>query len=378
MKTLFFLVVASVAIVWLIARRRTPPVRAYGSVDAIMPAFNEELCITASIEGLLKNRYLARVIVVNDGSTDNTRDILDRLASRHSRLVVVHQKNTGKGGALMAGLAQARARYVFLTDADTILPPEGDGLGYMIAEMRRGADAVGGVPSSDLTGAGLLPHIRATVKLPMIVLKRTFQQILGGAPFIISGACGMFRTEVLRKVPFSDRTKVEDLDLTWSLVGQGYRVRQTRRCIVYAQECNSVRSEWLRWRRWIIGYAVCMRLHRRLLLSRFGLFSILPMFLVVVAGIASSLFTLGPALLQGQMHGVALQLFPLLWLAVVTLIGVVSAIHHRRFWLVALAPAAVFYVFLSYTIWVVHGVRGLLTGYEPKRDKPTRYAHVVG
>lgn len=70
----------------------------------------------------------------------------------------------------------------------------------MLAEIERGADAVGGIPSTALKGAGLLPHIRATVKLPMIVMKRTLQQLLGGAPFIISGACGMFRTDVLRKL----------------------------------------------------------------------------------------------------------------------------------------------------------------------------------
>ena len=103
----------------------------------------------------------------------------------------------------------------------------------MLAEMERGADAVGGIPSTWLKGAGLLPHIRATVKLPMIVMKRTLQQLLGGAPFIISGACGMFRTDVLRKFGFSDRTKVEDLDLTWTLVANGYRIRQANRCIVY-------------------------------------------------------------------------------------------------------------------------------------------------
>ena len=378
MKTAFFLVVAAVAIVWLLKRWRRPPSQLFRSVDAIVAAFNEELCIVESVEGLLKNPYLNQVIVVNDGSSDNTATILNRLATKHKRLVVVHQQNTGKGGALMAGLARARARYVFLTDADTLLPPDDEGLGYMIAEMQRGADAVGGVPSSNLAGAGVLPHIRATVKLPMIVLKRMFQQIVGGAPFLISGACGMFRTEVLRKVPFSDRTKVEDLDLTWSLVSKGYRVRQTSRCIVYAQECNSLRSEWLRWRRWIVGYAVCMRLHHRLLLTRFGLFSIMPMFLVVVAGVASLLTGLVPSLLHGELLGTLLRLFPLLWLAVVCSISLVSAIHHRRIWLVALAPAAVFYVFLSYTIWLVHGVRGFLTGAEPPRDKPKRYAHVVG
>lgn len=47
----------------------------------------------------------------------------------------------------------------------------------MLAEIERGADAVGGIPSTALKGAGLLPHIRATVKLPMIVMKRTLQQL---------------------------------------------------------------------------------------------------------------------------------------------------------------------------------------------------------
>ncbi len=179
----------------------------------------------------------------------------------------------------------------FLSDADTYVPPDQDGMGYMLAEIEHGADAVGGIPSTALKGAGLLPHIRATVKLPMIVMKRTLQQLVGGAPFIISGACGMFRTDVLRKFGFSDRTKVEDLDLTRTLVANGYRIRQANRCIVYPQECNSPREEWRRWRRWIVGYAVCMRLHKRLLFSRFGIFSIFPMLLVVLYGVGIYLTT---------------------------------------------------------------------------------------
>lgn len=247
MKTTLFLLMVIVALVILIARWRRPPSQAYGSVDAVIPAYNEESCIAASANALLKNPYFSRVIVVDDGSTDETGPILERLAAENPRLVVVRQKNTGKGGALMAGIARARARYVFLTDADTYVPSNDDGIGHMIAEMDRGADAVGGVPSSNLAGARLLPHIRATVKFPMIVIKRMFQQALGGAPFIISGACGLFKTELLRANPFSDRTKVEDLDLTWTLVGKGYKVRQTARCVVFPQECNSLKAEWLRW-----------------------------------------------------------------------------------------------------------------------------------
>ena len=87
-----------------------------------------------------------------------------------------HAKNTGKGGALMNGLNYATCDR-FLSDADTYVPPDQDGMGYMLAEIERGADAVGGIPSTALKGAGLLPHIRATVKLPMIVMKRTLQQL---------------------------------------------------------------------------------------------------------------------------------------------------------------------------------------------------------
>lgn len=77
----------------------------------------------------------------------------------------------------MNGLNYATCDRVFLSDADTYVPPDQDGMGYMLAEIKRGADAVGGIPSTALKGAGLLPHIRATVKLPMIVMKRTLQQL---------------------------------------------------------------------------------------------------------------------------------------------------------------------------------------------------------
>jgi len=75
--------------------------------------------------------------------------------------------------------------------------------------------------------------------------------------------------------------------------------------------------------------------------------------------------------------GVASVIFPLLWVAAVALLGTFSAIHHRKPILVVLAPFAVLYVLLAYAVWLVHGIKGLLTGKEPQRDKPTRYRHVV-
>ncbi len=378
MKTLLFIFMTIAMLLWFLSTLRRKPCQKKGCIDAIIPAYNEGPCLAQSLDNLLRNPYFCRVICVNDGSTDNTEAVMAEVKRKWGdRFVAVTQKNTGKGGALMHGLKYATCDQVFLSDADTFVPPDNDGMGYMLAEIERGADAVGGIPSTALKGAGLLPHIRATVKLPMIVMKRTLQQFLGGAPFIISGACGMFRTDVLRKFGFSDRTKVEDLDLTWTLVANGYRIRQANRCIVYPQECNSPREEWRRWRRWIVGYAVCMRLHKRLLFSRFGIFSIFPMLLVVLYGVGIYLTTWFNEFITTGPHGVVLAMFPLIWVGVVCVIGAFSAWFHRCWLLVPLAPLSVVYVLLAYAIWIIYGLIAFFTGREPQRVKPTRYSALV-
>jgi cellulose synthase/poly-beta-1,6-N-acetylglucosamine synthase-like glycosyltransferase len=366
-----------VAIAYLVVRARVRPSTKFQSIDVIVPAYNEALVIERSLINLLRNRYVRRVICVDDGSIDGTGEIVARLMTQTPRLLLVTKTNGGKGSAIMKGLEHVTAEYVFLTDADTYVPFKSNGLGYMIAEIDRGADAVGGVPSSDLRGGGLLGYVRASVKLPMIVIKRTFQQIVGGAPFIISGACGMFRADVLREVGLSDRTNVEDLDLTWSLVARGYKVRHVNRTVVYPQECKTLREEWRRWRRWIMGYAVCMRLHWRLLFSRYGVFSILPMFLLVVVGVATYATTWTRAVLSGNAGTLPELLFPLLWLGIVMILGGISAWHHNKLRLLWMAPLALMYVILAYAVWLSHGLQGLITGREYGRDKPTRYARVV-
>ncbi|EDS7167658.1 glycosyltransferase family 2 protein [Salmonella enterica] len=378
MKTLMFVLMAVVIIFWFLISLKRKPSSRKGLIDVIIPAYNEGPCLVYSLENLLRNPYFHRVICINDGSTDNTAEVMKEVKQKWGdRFIPVTQKNTGKGGALMNGLNYVTCEQVFLSDADTYVPPDSDGIGYMLAEIENGADAVGGIPSTALNGSGLLPHIRATVKLPMIVMKRTLQQFLGGAPFIISGACGMFRTDVLRKFGFSDRTKVEDLDLTWTLVANGYCVRQSNRCVVYPQECNSLRDEWRRWRRWIVGYAVCMRLHKSLLLSRFGIFSIFPMVLVVLYGVGIYLTTWVSEYFSSGPYGVILSIFPVIWIIIVLFIGSFSAWFHRCWLLIPLAPLSIIYVLLAYTIWIIYGIISFFTGKEPQRDKPTRYSSMV-
>nr|CAH8250617.1 Uncharacterised protein [Enterobacter mori] len=99
MKTLIFLMMCTAVVVWIVLTLRRKPSTQLASIDAVIPAYNEGPCIAASLTNLLNNPYISMVICVNDGSTDNTPAVLDALHREWpSKLVVVHQSNTGKGG----------------------------------------------------------------------------------------------------------------------------------------------------------------------------------------------------------------------------------------------------------------------------------------
>ena len=158
-------------------------------------------------------------------------------------------------------------------------------------------------------------------------------------------------------------------------MANGYRIRRANRCIVYPQECNSPREEWRRWRRWIVGYGFCMRLHKRLYLAASGIFSIFP----YAVGCDlwrwdlshhrfNEFITTGP-------HGVVLAMFPLIWIGVVCVIGAFSARFHRCWLLVPLAPLSVVYVLLAYAIWIIYGLIAFLLDANLSATNPPAIPH---
>lgn len=98
------------------------------ALTVVMPAFNEERGIEAALAAcvsalgvLLADDRLAaaEVVIVNDGSTDGTAAILDRLSGLHPELNVVHHhRNRGLGAALRSGFERASGDLIFYTDAD--------------------------------------------------------------------------------------------------------------------------------------------------------------------------------------------------------------------------------------------------------------------
>jgi len=114
------------------------------SVSIVVPAFNEERRITATLESLCA--YLRGtswdwdVRVVDDGSADDTRRLVAALAAEEPRVVIQAEPHRGKGGAVKAGLLAARGAYRFMCDADLSMPVEQ--LSRFLSAVSSGADVV--------------------------------------------------------------------------------------------------------------------------------------------------------------------------------------------------------------------------------------------
>ncbi len=97
-------------------------------IDVVMPAFNEEACIGRAIETLFDkfsaSRYRFELVVVDDGSTDRTAEIVKSYLDRYPITLVSLTRNFGKETALLAGLDEARGDATIIMDADLQHPVE--------------------------------------------------------------------------------------------------------------------------------------------------------------------------------------------------------------------------------------------------------------
>jgi glycosyltransferase involved in cell wall biosynthesis len=100
----------------------TPPTAAEPTLTVVVPVYDEAGTVRALLDRVLASPVDKEVVVVDDGSTDGTRDVLAKLADPRVR-VILHDRNRGKGAALRTGFAAARGRVVIVQDADLEYDP---------------------------------------------------------------------------------------------------------------------------------------------------------------------------------------------------------------------------------------------------------------
>ena len=206
----------------------------YPLISVVIPAYNEEKTIIGCVESVLNQTYRHRqIIVVDDGSTDKTPELLDDLKARFEadgssyseftddipadqRLIIVHQQNGGKSTALNHGIRDfADGEIITVLDSDSTLAKD--------ALLNMSQHFV------DDNVIAMADNVRIAKPKRMIEHIQEFEYLLGyrlkgseeilGLEYIIGGIGSSFRRWALEEVGFYDTdTVTEDIDLTMKLL----------------------------------------------------------------------------------------------------------------------------------------------------------------
>jgi dolichyl-phosphate beta-glucosyltransferase len=170
-------------------------------LSIVIPCYNEEQRLPRTIEQI--ERYLAgkglsyELILVDDGSTDGTRKIMDAAAERNRSVrLEALPHNRGKGRALAEGVAAARGAEILVTDADLSTPIEE--LDKLMAELRKGAGVA--IASRALRGS----RVEVSQPIYRVLMGKAFNLLVQAVllPGVWDTQCGfkLFRGDIAHEV----------------------------------------------------------------------------------------------------------------------------------------------------------------------------------
>ena len=193
-------------------------------ISVIIPAHNEEKTILRAVRSIVRNKYprfKREIIVVDDGSTDKTAEIIKHYkeAYRVNNLVIAEQKQLGKAHALNKGMIDyAHGELVMCLDADSYLANDGLRKAAAYFEDKRVVAMAANVKI--IPNRSLLNLIQRFEYIISYQMKRA--QTYFNIEYIIGGIGSTFRKSILEKVGYYDGdTITEDIDLTMKIVQLG-------------------------------------------------------------------------------------------------------------------------------------------------------------
>jgi cellulose synthase/poly-beta-1,6-N-acetylglucosamine synthase-like glycosyltransferase/peptidoglycan/xylan/chitin deacetylase (PgdA/CDA1 family) len=227
----------------------------------LIPAYNEEAAIVQTVSSALACDYpKLEILVVDDGSTDHTAELVRTNFGSESRVRLISQPNHGKPSALNLGLAEATGEVTISIDGDTIVDPEAiPRLVRHFADPKVGAVA-GNVKVMNrnrwLTRWQALEYITS-----QNLEKRAFD-LLNCIP-VVPGAVGAWRTSLLRaNHGFSGDTVAEDTDLTLTIRRDGWKILYDEDAIGRTEVPETVEALIRQRFRWTFGTLQAVWKHR--------------------------------------------------------------------------------------------------------------------
>jgi cellulose synthase/poly-beta-1,6-N-acetylglucosamine synthase-like glycosyltransferase/peptidoglycan/xylan/chitin deacetylase (PgdA/CDA1 family)/spore germination protein YaaH len=239
-------------------------------VTVVIAAFNEAKVIRRTIETLLDSDYAdLDVLVVDDGSTDGTDDVVREAFGDEPRVSMLEKENGGKASALNLGIAQARGEILVGLDADTLFAK--DTVSLLVRRFKN--PKVAAVAGSVKVGNRI--NLWTIWQSLEYVISQNFDRRAYSALnciTVVPGAVGAWRKWVVQEAGgYLGDTLAEDTDLTLRVRRMGYKIETENAALAYTEAPDTLETLARQRFRWAFGTLQCLWKHRDALFNpKFG------------------------------------------------------------------------------------------------------------
>lgn len=237
----------------------SPELRTHYPISFLVPAYNEQATIKETIEQIFSIDYdnIQEVIVINDTSKDNTRQIVESLLERYPRLKLINNEvNLGKAGSLNRAWRVANSELVSVVDADSF--PKTDSLKKMIGyfdDPKVGAVTCPVLVRNKNTFWAKLQHIEYIA----ISFGRKLLEYVD-AIYVTPGPLAIYRKEALEDIKgFDENNMTEDIEATWHLAYNNWDRKMALSTGVSSEVPTKLKPWFIQRRRWNIGGLQCIK-----------------------------------------------------------------------------------------------------------------------
>jgi len=221
-------------------------------VSVLIPAWNEEVGVINTVRSLLESQYKnMEIIVINDGSTDRTHDVMVEFLKKCEKnipIVYRYKKNGGKAKALNLGLKIARGEIIVTIDADSIV--DSGAISHMVKHF------------SDARVMSVAGNVKIGNRIRIIGLVQQLEYLYGfyfkkadslmNSIYIVGGAAAAYRRSIFHVVGvFDEQIITEDIEMSTRIQNAGYKIEYAPEAIVYTEgptELDGLFKQRLRWK----------------------------------------------------------------------------------------------------------------------------------
>ncbi len=183
-------------------------------VSVIMPVYNGEKYIKQAVESVYQQGVPLELLVIDDGSTDHTQEVLSVYEGREDFRYLKNEKNMGAAGSRNRGVKEAKGEYIAYLDADDLWTPDKLEKELAFLKEKQAAFVFTGYEFADENGKG-------TGKIVRVPATITYKEALKNTTIFTSTV--MFDMEQLSKEQLQmPQIKSEDTALWWRILREGY------------------------------------------------------------------------------------------------------------------------------------------------------------